>query len=596
MNTFGRLVASLAGFCATLIVAPQRISAGQELLVDPVHPPVLERHRVVVVFHAGQPARARDDTLGWLSFSIASGLEQYAAGRVVTFRSVQRFLHAWVVVERDASSDHLANLAALTRARWAVTGSHAIEGDTVHLTLNVVDLLTGVRERSIAVSAGGPAPMARIIATGVQRLAFTLTGLATPDYATPPVLSRPPPSFAAYRSFDTGLRLVADGRHADALSNLDQAVAIDSTFLAARLEGLFIRWLRYDIAAVDSVLRDLDRREATLVARERIEVDLARAQRADDVEAGLAAARRYVDYVPEDRYPLGLFALRGNYLREALGAFRGGPVGSPFTARSIDHWSQYLRTLHMVGQYDEEREEAARAAALFPSSRGTAWYEVRALIGQRKVGEALRLHREIEPLPDATSDGRIGQWGNTVRELFAHDAQDSAAAVLARLIRAQEALPPERRAAARASMAAHYELAGRWADAQLVVESLLRDTPPGAVWQRKNHMMALGCIAAARGADEAARRWVARLDSLRATVPDQLRVTIGAAIDVAQGTVLGCLGEREGALVLLERGMRTPGAPGYGFGYGFGPWLHRNVFYEKLRGFEPFERLMRPRN
>lgn len=590
------VVASLAVFCVTLLVAPQRISAAQEPRLDPADRPALDRHRIVVVMHAGHSARMRAATSGWLSFSIASGLEQHGAGYVVTFRSVRRFLHAQVLSESDASKDYLLKLAALTRARFAVTGSYALERDGVRLTLSVVDLLTGVRHDSITMSTGGAASLDRVITAGVQRLAATLAGLASPDYATSPTLSRPPPSFAAYRSFEAGLRLSAEGRYADALDSLDLAVAIDSTFVAARLEALFIRWVRYDIAAVDSMLRDLERREPTLLARERIEVDLASAQRADDVEAGLAAARRYVDYVPEDQYPLGLFALRGNYLREALGAFRSGPAESPFTARSSAHWSQYLRTLHMLGRYQEELAEAVRARALLPTSRGMAWYQVRALIGQGKVGEALLLHREIERLPDTSSNGRIGHWSNTVLELLAHDAQDSAGAVLAHIIRAQEALPPETRRSARASMARHYQLAGRWAEAEPLVESLLRDTRPHAVWQQKNHMMALGCIAAARGADEAARRWASRLDTLRVGVPVQDRVAMGAAIDVAQGTVLACLGDQEGAVVLFARGMSTPGAPGYGFGYGFGPWLHRNVFYEKLRGFEPFERLMRPRD
>jgi hypothetical protein len=129
-----------------------------------------------------------------------------------------------------------------------------------------------------------------------------------------------------------------------------------------------------------------------------------------------------------------------------------------------------------------------------------------------------------------------------------------------------------------------------------LTESLLMDTPVTAWWRRKNLLTSLGCIATARNNPRAARGRIGQLDSLRPTAPAEGSIAVGAAIDVSQATVLACLGERERAVALLERGLRASGAPGYGFGYGCGPWLHRDVLYEKLRGFEPFERLIRARH
>jgi tetratricopeptide (TPR) repeat protein len=120
-----------------------------------------------------------------------------------------------------------------------------------------------------------------------------------------------------------------------------------------------------------------------------------------------------------------------------------------------------------------------------------------------------------------------------------------------------------------------YELLGRWDEAYALMKELVEDHPDNVEYRGR-----LGSMAARLGRHDQAReaaRWLEDLDRPYLFGTDKFyRAKIAAQLE-----------EPMEAVYLLREAFAE--------GYGFPIWLHRQMDFESLRDFPPYQEFVRPK-
>jgi hypothetical protein len=190
-----------------------------------------------------------------------------------------------------------------------------------------------------------------------------------------------------------------------------------------------------------------------------------------------------------------------------------------------------------------------------------------------------RLLRELTHLPAEPGEYTHGDvLLEAGLELRAHGHPDAAAPVIEQAVAWFRAHPAA--AAAEVQMTAPLVVAlvtaGRLDDARHEAEALARAHP-----DRLSYRAALACLAARRGERAGALRVSSELAT---TSLPHLR----GANTLARAEIAASLGQRDDAVALLNDAF----AQGLGIMERY--WLHLDPWLESLRGYAPFEALIRP--
>ena len=118
------------------------------------------------------------------------------------------------------------------------------------------------------------------------------------------------------------------------------------------------------------------------------------------------------------------------------------------------------------------------------------------------------------------------------------------------------------------------DLAEEWAEAGSITAALIKEQPGNSAY-----LGLAGAIAARMGDSASAMKQAAALSRL-ASEPDGI-------VELARAQLAAVLGQRERAVELLRDAFAR--------GLSMSTALHRQMDFESLRGFAPFDELMRPK-
>ncbi len=461
------------------------------------------------------------------------------------------------------------------RAGTIVSGAAFVQGDSLRLHAEIVDASTLDLMASIE-AVGGSADPTRALEVLRQRVMGALAQRL--DVREGFIVTTEPPRYVAYREFREGLAQHYRGDYGTALEHYARAFDLDSTFLLPLVSAMISLNNLRSYERVDSVWQILKPRRAGLNLYYRTYGDLVHSLVQGDNERGLRLAREAARIAPATAAPsnAALMALNTNRPAEAVRWLEDvDPTRFPFT-ESMTYWNILTAARHRLGQYEREREAAARARSLLPD---------RPLPGMNLTARSLAAVGDIEKLnallDTVSRQPRSGQWTsgrvlwNTAAELHAHGYQSEAQEVFERAIAAYEDLTLDT-AWLRRQRAFLLFAAGRVEEARQSFNQLSAEDPGNL-----DFFGARGVLAALTGQRDSA---LAISDSLGAVTTPFLR----GLNTYWRASIAAALGERDVA-VHLVRQMFDEGM--------FHEYVrfHRDPGLESLRDFPPFIELMRPR-
>ena len=480
-------------------------------------------------------------------------------------------------------------LARQDGAGMVVRGSYYLSGDSVLFQAGIMDVASGRILRSVDL-VGAPVERAAAALEELrERIAGSLSPLVNtmnrgnpidPDLVTPP-------SLPAYREFVAGLR---DGRLDDwgaEAEHYRRAARLDSTF-AAPLIQLAFRATQYDQCSItDSIAVVLAPRRERLTAWNRMTIDLLRASCRGNVdEAVRLLEQRYRTYprsaAAQAHYAGALlFANQPRAAREILS--RLDPerdLGWRYSPDEVwpRYWWRLAGASHMLGEYRTELGITDR----WRDSAAWEWQVVRG-----RALAALGREREVMELLGRTTGASLDldAWRMLpiATELAAHGhprtAMAVAESVLARLER-EPSIDGDRAS----SIAWASRLLGREEREREALEIVARDHGDALVRLEAEARIAV-LLADTAGAK--------RIDSSLAELSDRplLSPWVRGAEILSRAQIAAGFGRRDEAVALLQDASAR-GMVDLGFSHAY----HSDLLLAPLRGYPPFEALLKPDN
>jgi len=478
-------------------------------------------------------------------------------------------------------------LAAATGAATVITGRVALQGDSVYLRADVVDAQTGALLHSVPpVAATRRQPL-----MAVTEMARRVGG-ATANILDPEELGfskfPPPTSYEAYQALAEGLRRFTDGELKPAWEALQRAYALDTTLLRALLSAVAAHNNANDQAAVDSLLRFLAPRRARLTRAEAARLDMMVANNAGDIERMLQAAREGAPLLPprQGTFVWGWAAVNANRPAEAIHAFTESPGYRPDHDWPLGPW--YLAAAyHLLGRHREELKAARDGRRAFPRSPVPVSAELRALAALGRDADVFRLldsTRTMELVPYDPIDYWSGAWPwpayEAALEFRAHGRLQAYRRAIQQVLdaTAEVRTGDTSAVAARAQRAMAQYAAERWEEARVAYAALHAADPTSL-----NFLGGLAVSEARLGHRAEAEALARRL----------------ATFDVGnslfwRARVAALLGERDRTVALLREAFAR-GAVCAVVDGGARDDCHREMDFESLRGYAPFDELLRPK-
>jgi tetratricopeptide (TPR) repeat protein len=275
------------------------------------------------------------------------------------------------------------------------------------------------------------------------------------------------------------------------------------------------------------------------------------------------------------RGELVLFLIRLNRPAEAIQIMRErDPDRGHNKQQGFGYWSTLSDAYHMLGDHERELEAARRGRERFPQSWSMLRHEAFALAGLGRLDDVAAVLEATRSLPPPQNLGWL--FHDVAEELRVHGHRDKAREVLDEAIAWFQSRPNDTEGL-RAGLGWALYGAERWDDAQRLFEGLAEEHP-----ENTEYLVALGVLAARRGDREEAARISEELRSssnpLVARQHRRYRAMIAAV-----------LGEREEAMTLLQEYFDM------GLAVGWIRWVHRNIDFEPLHDYPPFQEFMRPK-
>jgi tetratricopeptide (TPR) repeat protein len=314
--------------------------------------------------------------------------------------------------------------------------------------------------------------------------------------------------------------------------------------------------------------------------------------------------------LPWLRYNIGYAALVAN--RPRLAAETLGTLAAQRGAPTVNAWAVFFLAdaQHLLGQYVAELETARKGRQQFPIMVGFHGKEARALVALGRLGEVERPVNEALAISYASrtvTGGELASPGQVdpgevmcllAMEMGAHGHSQAAVAMARRAAAWFEARPASSRKApsSRWVLALAKFLAEDREGARALYEPLANlarpERPPG--WSEPAAFALalrfrgrLGVIAARRGDRAGAERIAEELRQI------DRPYLYGEAL-YSRAMIAASLGDKAAAVQLLREAI----AQGLGVGVeweGYAVLLHRAPEMAPLRGYPPFEELIKPK-
>lgn len=561
----------------------------------------LAPHRVAVGLfenHTGDPSL---DPLGSMAADwLTDGILRTGLAEVVPTVATLFVASTLSPENRNSRSrNDVRRLAEETGAGTIVSGSYYRLRDSLQFQAHVVDAKRDKLLRVVAPVAGPADRPLELIEMLRQRVLGALAAHFDTTAESFGVLNSPP-TYAAYKAYLEALRLFSQLRFAEAIPHLDAAFALDSTFMSALMAKAWAHANIGELTRFDSVARVLESRRERLSPAEGYELDWLKATRRGDLSGARRALRQQTALTPDPgaRHTEAVFALRTNHPREAISALTTRDRGSIHWRTWSWTWQVPTEAYHLLGNHKEELKEARRGREQHGDLLVTMYFEILAQAALGQVGAVHSLLDEALQLPPKP----IWTYGSVAAgaalELRAHGRPDSALRVMQRAIDWYSARLAEDPGQAnnRYGLARCLYWTDRWSEARELLARLVAEIPKeGAPWHGIgtasdfDYLGLLGAVAAKQGDRDEALRIAQRLGAIEGPNflfghPTLWRAKIAALLE-----------DRDRAVGLLRDAISQGLMPlDLTHGLGYTMWLHRDLEFESLRDYPPFQNLMRP--
>ena len=560
------VILAVAAAAALLLWAPWRAKQSSA---------VLDPKRIVVAVFENQTGDTSLDPLGRMTSDwITQGLSRVEGLEVVPSTSV--LVAQPPGAAATTHSDPLQALAEDTGAGIVVSGSYYLQGETLYLQARISDAVG--RKVLYALDPASSASTKPLEAIDALRRRV-MGALATKFDMPYDIRQQRPPTYDAYREFISGFEVFLTD-NSETLRHMERAAELDPDFVTPLSYAVYLRRLRGDWAEVESILERLSEKRDQLTPLGRQFYDGETAWIYHRYGEGLQAMREAQELAPRDpmvNHWAGLLAVFSNRPQEAaatFGAFAEQPWGNhPLGAAWV---SLYCDSLHMLGRYQDELEQARRGREQFTEDADVRYSELGSLAASGQLGEVDRALQEFESaqIRDVTpADAMLF----AARELRAHGHRQESLRHAERAVAWYRGRPPKEstREAWQRGLADALSWAERWNDSRVEFERLV-----GGGSSEIGDLGTVG-ITAARAGDRATALKVAgeleRLD----------RKWMFGENTWYRACIAANLGEREKAVELLREAFAQ--------GQAFGVWLHSDPALEALHGHAPYEELIKPK-
>jgi len=533
-------------------------------------------NQVMVLPYDNRTGDASLDPIGamvaeWVTEGLSRTGEVQVVPNVMVAQSVAQ-------VQDSSGTFALDRLAQLTGSSIAVTGSFYRREDRLEFHSEVVDVASGTPFTNVA-TVSGPMDDPRIAIDSVRirvmgALATRLGRLT--GWELPP--GAQPPTYEASQAYARGMEGWLRGDFHTAAEAWERAYAADTTYL---------RSLMLAVAALgneggerahrDSLLQIILARQDELSPYDRYRLEYFLAGRRGDREGELAAIRNGVKLVPYGTLRWALVGELGarNRPREALANLQDMHAHVPAAASWFYMWQRYTELLHELGRHEEELRVAQQARDSVAGQLFGMQYEGRALAALGRMEDLESLVEEIgvaSPQPGMTPGDVLMVLATEAR---AHGHRDTSLEIVDRALTWFDQQPQAFKASPAGRQLRGQLLYARedWEQAAAIFAALAADS--GDIVTALGYQ---GASAAHSGDADRAREFAARLSAL----PDSRR---GYATAWRAG-IAALLGQRDEAVNLLRQA--------FGEGFPYGVWLHCDMNFESLHGYQPFDELLRP--
>ncbi|MGH9199968.1 MAG: protein kinase domain-containing protein [Vicinamibacterales bacterium] len=461
------------------------------------------------------------------------------------------------------------------RQPTAVTGAYYLDGQNLRIQASLSDK-SGALLHAIEPAVSPRTDPGKAVELVQQRVLGAIVTMLDPDYS--PSSSSRPPLYNAYREFTAGMDLFAD-EPLRAVTHFRRATELDP--------GFFNAWLMmahtysnagdrgHEREAIDQMNTMRDR----LGVFERLELSqLVHAFEGRLLDA-LTALREVEKLDPGNlvaNYEIGRYAIRLNRPQEAIDQF-AKVNAETWNARTVGRWrhGRLAMANHLLGRHEEELRIATVAKGLFPSSLATRNDELFALAALGRLDDLRRAVDDTLPITPLGVGTPAGSMRLAAEELRAHGRRAEAIDLAKRSVTWYRNQPqPFFTPANRLALAQSLYTAEEWPEAGKAIAALLKEQPANTLY------VALAGAIAARMGDRA-------LASKHAATLSQAPSTPGGAIELRRAQLAALLGEREQAVELLRSAFAR--------GLSMSTALHRQMDFESLRGYAPFDELMKPK-
>ncbi|UCD23160.1 MAG: tetratricopeptide repeat protein, partial [Gemmatimonadota bacterium] len=487
----------------------------------------------------------------------------------------------WMAVQQEASAlegeNPVRELAEITGAGIVVSGNYSRHGDSLRFRAEITDPRRMEVLHTVPPVSGLSTDPGVAFDALAERIAGALAVMLDTAFGEMISKSMRRPTFAAYRESVTGADLYSRGRYDAAIEHLTTAYELDTSFIASLMYAASAHLNRGSRADADSLIGIAERSWDRLSRRERLTLSWLRArQRGAGIER-LRASRGLAESHPIWMYQSGYDAMRVNRPQEAVEALERVDPARGWMKEWVNYWDQLTAARHMLGDHRSELRNARRGREQHPDRLLVFNYEARALAALGRVDEATLLFDEILGLPPDPS------WGHAEPVVFAglcfraHGYSEAAQEVFRlALDRLSSFLPHESQSRSyRHNLGQTLYWSERWDEAREVFLQLVMENPDNVEY--KGH---LGVAHARSGnVDEAS------------TISDELalmdRPYLLGSNTLWRARITAVLGDRGHAFELLRQAFTE--------GIDYGIWLHRDIDFESLRDYPPFQELIKPK-
>jgi len=554
-----RVVLSAAAIVATAVLAGVLVGPRLRAPTTPAGPE-LDPNRVVFVPFDNRTGETDNDIIGLLVADwLTQGMPESGGLTIIASSSVAEAARR--VGDGPGTS---LDVAREVGAGTVVAGAYYRQGELLQIKAEVVSAATGELLHTVDPVSGPISEPMPVVEQLRQRVLGLLAG-------RDPVISEfTPPTFEAYREFVTGREMWIE-QPAAALEHYQRSSELDPDFLPPRLWSVHALAQLGRMGDVRALLDELGDRRGELSPYERLSLDTVR-------------------LFYEQRYNEALLVLRDVVARDPLNPhFRSGhaqvalwtnhPQETVTTLEAPSDWRELgwpqlftlCEALHMLGQHERELEVALAAVAEFPSMSIIAFSEAHALAALGRVEEIGKLVEQSFP---GVEMQRAQLAMEASVELRAHGFPEAAREMAEHTL---DRLPPNpaRHLTTRWYLGILMLVADRTDDALAFYADLASAFPDNALLVGSHGMMA-AYVGDRQTAQHISQRLEGLADPRLFGLDHYLHASIAAG-----------LGNREEAVEHLRAALRA--------GFQFNLTFHRNPFLDPLRGYEPFEEFLRPK-